>query len=253
MFRGAVKSFLRSALVVAVLTGGATAAWFAQHRQSESWRVAQLEKQKQKLEEEKHQLQTAVERLSDEKRVAEVLVTDQAESGGQLKTTLLFVEYGRDGASLPPKTFTIEGNSAHIDALVIKFDRGLIAANDPLRGHSVALFRPLFGDTQPPEKGFTIDEPGQIPTVYRGDPKTPPAQIAFERDLWQNFWRLAEDKTYRAEKGVRVANGQGIWGPFAPDRLYTVTLDSDGGLNLASEPLKGIYREAMKQRLTRSE
>ena len=28
---------------------------------------------------------------------------------------------------------------------------------------------------------------------------------------------------------------------------------SDGGLNMASEPLKGIYREAMKQRMTRAE
>ena len=49
------------------------------------------------------------------------------------------------------------------------------------------------------------------------------------------------------EKGVRVAMGQGVWGMFEPDRLYTITLENDGGLSLTSEPLKGIYREALKK------
>ena len=95
-----------------------------------------------------------------------------------------------------------------------------------------------------------------MPDVYRGpgDQAERNARLAsFEQELWQNFWRLADDKEYRRAKGVRVANGQGLWGPFAPDKLYTLTLDADGGLNLSSEPLKGIYREAMKQRVTKSE
>ena len=46
---------------------------------------------------------------------------------------------------------------------------------------------------------------------------------------------------------LRVAQGEGVWVPFYPDKLYTVTLDSDGGLNITSSPLKGIYREALKR------
>lgn len=252
MFGGLGKTILKAVLLALFGGGVAVGGWYYQRRHSAAWQVEQLEQQKQKLEQEKAQLQTVVNRLSEEKRVAEVLVTDQSEVEGTLKTTLLFVEYAKDGSSLPAKMFTIDGKAAHIDAMVIKFDRGLIAANDPLRGHSVALFRRLFGDNQPPEKAFAIDEPGKVPSIYRGE-NQPAGQAAFEQDLWQNFWRLAEDKTYRADKGVRVANGQGIWGPFVPDRLYTITLDSDGGLNLASEPLKGIYKEAMKQRMTRSD
>lgn len=249
----ATTRILASTTLLAALAGGGVVGYRAyEDHQAVARQIEQLERDKQKLQEDKDHLQTAIERLSAEKRVAEVLVTDQAQVDGKLRTTLLFVEYARDGSALPPKSFTINGNAAHIDAMVIKFDRGLVAADDALRGHSIALFHRLFGEDQPPEQGFAIDAPGTIPDVYRG-PKQPADQQKFEQDLWHNFWRLADDKTYRIEKGVRVANGQGIWGPFAVDRLYTITLDADGGLNLASEPLKGIYREAMKQRMTKAE
>jgi hypothetical protein len=252
MFRATVRILISTTLLAALAGGGVVGYRAYEDHQSVARQIEQLERDKAKLAEEKQLLQTAVERLSAEKRVAEVLVTDQSQVEGKLKTTLLFVEYARDGSALPAKTFTINGNAAHIDAMVIKFDRGLVAADDALRGHSVALFHRLFGEDQPPEQGFSIDVPGAIPDVYRGA-KQPAEQQKFERNLWQNFWRLADDKAYRAEMGVRVANGQGIWGPFAADRLYTITLDADGGLNMASEPLKGIYREAMKQRMTKAE
>src|SRR6478609_3231264 len=116
-----------------------------------------------KLEQEKAQLHQIVERLSTETRVAEVLVTDQKMQGDVLHTTLLFVEYAKDGSPLPPKRFTIEGKTAHIDALVIKFDRGYVQQDDALRGRSIALFDKLYGDRQSPEQAFRIDEPGKIP------------------------------------------------------------------------------------------
>jgi hypothetical protein len=187
-----------------------------------------------------------VQRLTDEKRVAELLVTNQTmdHRTGTMTTTLLFVEYTKNGQSLPPKSFTIEGKLAHVDALVIKFDHHFIAENDPLRGKSIALFTRIYGDKQAPATADMIDAPGGIPEIYRdADPRI----TEFEQDLWKDFWRLTSDETYRKEKGVRVAMGQGVWGMFEPNRLYTVTLENDGGLSLTSEPLKGIYREALKK------
>jgi hypothetical protein len=199
------------------------------------------------LQEEKKQLEQIVQRLSDEKRVAEVLVTEQATVDGELHTTLLFVEYAKDGTALPPKSFTFVGKMAHIDAMVIKFESDFVQQNDPLRGHSVALFTKIYGDKQSPAEAKRIDEPGTIPVVYRGaDPRV----SKFEQELWQNFWKLADDAAYRDKYGVRVANGQGLWGPFEADKLYTISIESDGGLNLRSEPLKGIYREALKRKGT---
>jgi hypothetical protein len=233
MFQLMVKIVLLSALVVA----GAVGIYAYQDRTSDARKI-------EKLEEEKQELRQIVQRLSDEKRVAEVLVTDQKTVDGVLHTTLLFVEYAKDGSSLPPKSFTIEGKTAHIDAMVIKFEQDFVKANDPLRGHSIALFTKLYGDMESPAEAEPIDVPGKIPDVYRGaDPKI----SEFERELWDNFWKLAEDEAYRQKHGVRIANGQGVWGPFEMDRIYTITIESDGGLNITSEPLRGIYREALKR------
>jgi hypothetical protein len=196
-------------------------------------------------------LRTVVTRLTSERRVADVIVTDQSADPitGKQKTTLLFVEYARDGVTtLPPKSFTIDGNVAHLDALVVKFAGKFVEENDPLKGHSVALFTRLYGESQAPERAFPIDAPSGIPEVYRSpDAGLNAEQSAFERALWTHFWRLADDASYRTSMGVRVAQGEGVWSPFLPDRLYTVSIESDGGLNLTSEPLKGIYRAALKR------
>jgi hypothetical protein len=203
------------------------------------------ERKVEQLQEEKKQLEQIVKRLGDEKRVAEVLVTEQATVDGELHTTLLLVEYAKDGSALPPKSFSFVGKMAHIDAMVIKFERDFIHQNDPLRGHSVALFTKIYGDKQSPAEAKPIDEPGTIPAVYRGaDPRV----SKFEQELWLNFWKLAEDPAYREKHGVRVANGQGLWGPFEADKIYTISIESDGGLNMKSEPLRGIYREALKRK-----
>jgi hypothetical protein len=204
-------------------------------------------KQIEKLEDEKKQLEQVVTRLEQERRVADVLVSSQeARADGVIMTTLLLVEYDKQGQPLPARSFTIQGKTAHIDAMVIKFDNGYVAENDALRGHSIALFTKIYGDHQAPADAMMIDTPGKIPDIYRGaDPKI----SEFETSLWNNFWKMYEDETYRQSKGVRAMGGHGIWGPFSPDRLYSITIESDGGLNMTSEPLKGIYREALKQRL----
>ena len=206
------------------------------------------EKKIEKLQDERRQLEQVVTRLAHEKRVADVLVSRQEKNAaGVLETTLLFVEYDKAGEPLPAKSFTITGNTAHIDAMVIKFDRDYVAANDALKGHSIALFTKIYGDNQSPAEAATIDTPGEIPAIYRG---ADPVVSEFETNLWRDFWKLYEDADYRKIKGVRALGGHGLWGPFQPDKLYTITIESDGGLNMTSEPLKGIYRAAMMQRAT---
>jgi hypothetical protein len=231
MLRTAAKLAFLALLVVAGAAG------LMLHRGDGT--VARLNEANQKNE----QLKQVVQRLEAERRVADVIVTDQAGEGGAQKTTLLFVEYARDGSPLPARRFTIDGNVAHVDAVVVKFDRDFVRDNDPLRGHSLALFTRLYGENQPPDKAFRIDPPGGIPDVYRG---ADPYVTDFERELWSNFWKLADDEAYRKSHGVRVAQGEGVWVPFHADKLYTLTLDSDGGLNITSSALKGIYREALK-------
>jgi hypothetical protein len=50
---------------------------------------------------------------------------------------------------------------------------------------------------------------------------------------------------------VKVAVGKGVWGPFEPGKLYTITLGSDGNLSRRVEPIRGVYGayiEMMKQK-----
>ena len=208
--------------------------------------VSSTSKQIEKLQDEKRELEQVVTRLSTENRVADILVSHQeTDEKGIQHTTLLFVEYDKTNNPLPARSFTIEGDTAHIDAMVIKFERGFVADNDALRGHSIALFTRIYGDHQNPADAAMIDAPGKIPDVYRS---ADPHVTEFEMSLWNDFWKLYDDGSYRQAKGVRALGGHGLWGPFKPEQLYTITLESAGGLSMTSEPLKGIYREALQRR-----
>jgi hypothetical protein len=225
-------------LLLVMITGALAIHWYGTH---DATQQKLLEAQAKNQE-----LQKFVERLSDEKRVAEVIVTEQKTVNNVLQTSLLFVEYARDGqTSLPPRSFTIEGKFAHIDAMVIKFDHNFVEENDPLRGHSIALFTRIYGDHQSPANAAMIDQPGKIPDIYKG---TDPRVGEFEQSLWNEFWQIYSDENYRKSKGVRTLSGQGVWGPFEAEKLYTITLESDGGLNLTAAPQRGIYREALHQK-----
>jgi hypothetical protein len=194
------------------------------------------------------ELHQIVQRLQTERRVGDLIVTgQQTGADGFVHTTLLFVEYGRDGSALPGRSFTIIGDTGHIDALVVKFDGKFVEQNDPFRGHSIALFKSIYGDREAPANAQPIDTPGHIPAVYRESDRS---VSRFEQSRWSDFWKLADDPAYRAQMGVRVAEGEGVWCPFHPNRLYTLTLESNGGLNITSDPLKGIYRDLMQHSTT---
>ena len=134
-----------------------------------------------------------------------------------------------------------------VAGLSIRFEQGFVEKGDALRGHGIMLFTKLFGQDQTPAQGQAVDDPGKIPPVYRGDPKEVARVSEFERELWRDFWRLVDDKQYRAEKGVATAGGKAVYFKAQPDRLYRVTLDASGNPSVDWEAIKPIYREAMRK------
>ncbi len=222
-------------LALIILIGGSLVAYVQTHT-AQDRQLAEVLDENQKLRD-------AVDRLTGERRVAEILVTEKKTGpDGVTRTTVLLEEYGRDGTPLPPARFTLVGGEVHLDATVIRFDKGLVEADDPLRGHSIALFTRMYGDHQAPADGAIIDGPARIGELDRGlDPRV----TLFERTLWGQLWRLADDPAYRKQMGVSVAGGQSVWFPASTDKLYTVTLQANGGLSATGEPLKGIYRDAL--------
>lgn len=201
------------------------------------------ERKVEQLEQSNKVLASVVERLSSDARVADIVVTGQTNVDGKLKTTLLFVATGRNGDNLPPRSFTIDGDTVHVEAQVIEFRRDLVKADDALRGHAVAMFTRLFGDFQSPADAYALDPHGQIPEYYRGvDPAVP----KLEEDLWAKFWQLTTDEKLRQEMGVHVAAGKGVWNQLKPGYLYTLTIQPDGNLSSKVEQMPGIYREMLK-------
>ena len=95
MFRAVLQIGLIFVLVVA---GTLALHWYTTHDAAQQ-KLAEAQAQTK-------QLQEVVERLTDEKRVAEVIVTDETIVDSVSHKTLLFVEYARDGSSLPLRAGT---------------------------------------------------------------------------------------------------------------------------------------------------
>lgn len=242
-----LRATLRVVVLAVLFAAGSVAVWYVSRPDPAALQI-------KKLEEEKRQLQQIVQRLTDEKRIAEVIVTDQKMVNGVPETTVLFVEQSRerDGTPLPPKSFTVRGRQVYVAGLSIRFNEDFLVQNDPLRGHGIFLFERIFGDAEKPSEGAVIDAPGKVPDVYRGDPGVGPRVSEFEADLWKNFWRLVDDRAYREEKGVALASGKAVYTAFEPGKLYRITLDARGNPSIDWEPIRPIYKEALRKAGTTS-
>lgn len=190
-----------------------------------------------RLEAERRELAKVVDRLNVENRVAQVEVLQQhADLAGKVTQTVLrLTEIGRNGEPLTPRIVGVPSAIPHFDALVIKFDNAAVARGDELRGHSLALFRRVYGDNQAPEDGYWLSTPGQVPDIYRVTQQPTP----FERELWRDFWTYAIDPDAARSAGVRVAQGEAVYAPMAAGETWTLTLDADGGLNLMKAGASG--------------
>ncbi len=180
--------------------------------------------------EEIRKLQQIVERLTSERRVAQVVVRDRkTDAEGNVTTSLDFHQWDREGKHLPPVSATVPGNEVFFEAMVIKFDREYVEQGDALRGKTIVLFRRIFGSAQKPEDGVKIDPDATdgIPSIYRVDENA----SEFEVNLWKRFWYYAEHPTEAAKLGVRVVQLEAVGNPLTSP-VYEITCEASGGPNL---------------------
>jgi len=181
--------------------------------------------------EEVRKLQEVVKRLTAERRVAQVVVSDRTtDLAGNTVTHLDFIEWDRAGRPLSPIIATVPGTEVYFEALVIKFKREYVEKGDLLRGASLILFRRIFGSSQEPRVGIPIDPQAEdgIPRIYRVDEKPSP----FEVNLWQRFWYYADHPEEASKLGVRVIQCEAVGGRLQANRVYELSVEADGGLNL---------------------
>lgn len=220
-----MKTLRLLAGLVALGAGIAATTWFLGNGET-----ARLRAERDRIEQERVQLKQVVERLTREQRVAEVIVTgqDHDAQGNVTHTQIQFIELDRDGHPLTPRSFCLAGYVLYFDGLVIKFANDLVEAGDPLRGHSIMLFRRIFSDVTAPQDGPLIDADGDVPDIFRIT-ATP---SEFEQQIWKRFWSYVTDPAAAREQGIRIAQGEAVYAPMAPGQRWTLTLESDGGLNL---------------------
>jgi len=198
--------------------------------------ISSLNKDLEAKRQEIQRLETALKLLKVDHRVAQIEVLSQqgSEKTKDLVTTFSFAELDSSGKPLEkPRVFTIKGDLAYVDALVVKFSDKSVEAGDPLRSTSFCLFRRVFGESQQPKDGFVLDRVGAQPTVYR----TGREPSEFEREIWSRFWEYANNPDEAQKKGIRAAHGEAPFQKLVPGKRYKVLLRSSGGLSFVPEDI----------------
>ncbi len=200
-------------------------------------RADELVRRNAELVKQKKLLADKLSRLGAERLVAKAMVIYQVPGpDGSVKLTKgVFEEVGRKKGFLPAKTFEVPGDTIHFDALLVQFPKESVAEGDPLRGHTLHLFRRIYGDTQAPTEGLYFDTNREIPDIYRvsDDPSE------YETQLWDSFWAMALDPRLAESNGVKVALGQDVYTKMVPGKIYELTLQSNGGLAITAKDIQG--------------
>lgn len=180
-------------------------------------------------------LELSLRLLKVEHRVARIEVLAQgapAQEPERVRTLVRFTELAADGKPLSEgQELAVEGKIVYVEALVVKFDDSYVEQGDRLRGASICLFRRLFGESQKPIEGPTIDPAGMQPAAY-GDPE---GLSPLHRALWERFWEYANDPEFAATLGVRAIHGEAPFIEARPGQSYLVELRASGGLTIRAQ------------------
>lgn len=170
--------------------------------------------------------------ITSESPSNEAPATDVAESPAipaptKLMTRIEFVEVNEHGASIgEPRQFDIEGDMVYVDYLRVTFDDKYIEDSDLDRSTAIALFQRLFGEHQEASAGFVLDEVGTRPTAYGQGHE----MSDFERQIWADFWLIANDPNKAEELGIRAAHANAVGMRVRPGRTYEIDLRSTGDM-----------------------
>ena len=175
--------------------------------------------------------QAAMRLLKVTHRLARLTVVDQgrdADSGG-LFSDIEFVELNDQGMPIDEaKRFRIQGDVVYLDNWVVKFEDRYVEQADLDRATSLVLFRRIFGEFQEPSDGFRLDEVGERPRAYGQHGEATP----FEREIWRDFWSIANDEAKAKALGIRAAHGEAPSIKVQKGKSYRVLLRASDGLSI---------------------
>lgn len=202
----------------------------------------ELELQVTALDKKVERLDTSLQLLKINERLAQLRVIkqeevaiegtseeDDAKPKTKIMTTVEFFETTPDGKSIgKPRRFDIEGDRIYIEYLVAKFDDKYVEQSDIDRSTAICLFQRIFGEHQDPSEGFELDHVGTRPTAYARGGK----MSEFEKSIWADFWTIANDRERARELGIRAAHGNAPSIRVKPNMIYDLHLRSTGEFSL---------------------
>lgn len=211
-----------------VVVGGAGLVYYRDSR-------AQLEAERERADREEARrkvVEALLERMTEERVVADVVVIDQKHENGKLWTTIrLHMKPPPSGGE--PRTYgpyTVEGDIVYFEAYVLRFEDKFIHAADEKKGRALMLLTRVFGEHQAPAAGFPVeDATGTVPHYYelgRADLKDA------EHELWQRFWWYTTHREDAKKDGVEVAHGQAPFTKADTRLLYEIVADNRGNLSV---------------------
>ena len=171
-------------------------------------------------------LNKALTNLTKEEQIGFATVVSQERDGlGQITTELKFVQTaaGRPKEIVDEQIFSIAGDVVHFDALIVKFSQQAVRDGEE---RALYLWRRIYGEQTPPEKGAAIELPGSAPERYYAITKSLKVQ---DRDVfWEAVWSLANDPGRLSEYGITAVFGNALYTKVEPGKVYLFKISATG-------------------------
>lgn len=176
--------------------------------------------------------QTALKLVKIDYRKATVKVLDKGidEASNTPWFEVEFTEITPEGIPISaPRKYRLKGSMLYVDSWVVKFEDKYVEDADELRGGSLCVFKGLWGDLDEKEERVLLDDTNSdVETAYgRLD-----TQTELEKQIWKDFWRIANEPERQQEMGIRANHGQVNYLRVEPGMIYEINLRASDGLTI---------------------
>ena len=191
------------------------------------WQLSEEKRTIRQVLEENAGLKQAIAGLNSVQQIGYAKVLSQETREGTLFTKILFVQTApQDPArQIFRKEYEIEGDVAHFDGLIIRFENELVMDHEK---RAIFLWRRLYGEKMAPEDGVQIEQPNSEPAQYTQLCRD--FSIADRRLFWSEIWGLADDPKKLEPYGISAVYGNVVYRKLSPGLIYVFKLTGAGTL-----------------------
>jgi hypothetical protein len=175
---------------------------------------------------ENHELNQAIHNLTKEEQIGYAVVESTGRDElGQKSLVVRFVQTaaGNPKEIVDEQLFTIPGEVVHFDALIVKFTDEYVRDG---KERALFLWRRIYDEATPPEKGEPIQVAGSAPERYHAISKS--LKVDDRAIFWEAVWNLANDPQRLSQYGIKAVFGNAIYTRMEPGKVYLFKISATG-------------------------